>query len=345
MRALVFLVLLGVLNLWHEGTPSGDPFREGRTRILVMIMAGPLGMMLAHRVGILGLVWGWAVFVWAYWGMDSYGWWTLAAPPFFLLVGRDLVRRSQVGVWSALRWSFGIQAVLGILQAWHLIPDLFHDHWRPDGALGTIGQETLLGAFLAPLVPVAFFRWSALEAFTGLLCCFLCSSSMTLAALGGASVVALWKRFGTRPALGLIFVGISCLGLAWMGHRPDSELFSASGRIPVWQAAWIHIPVHPWIGWGPGSWYGLYATWGIEDRTIWGYLHSEPLQLLLELGWPAFALACFAFLVEILDAEADAATIITGLLVNSLGNFPFRVPVTGLLLCLALAMPRRIPRA
>lgn len=342
MRWYAALVSLLVLNCWDDSI-MGDPFRDGRVRIFIWAVAPFLAWVMRPQVGwLLASLWLWAVAVWAYWGMDGYGWQWITYPPLFVLGTRAMVRHGEDMMWKALRVSYWIQACLGVLQWAKIWGDFWPGtHWRPDGALGTIGQETLLGSFLAPLVAVAFFRWSPEEALLGALVCVLCDSSMTMGALGVAAVVALWKRIGIRAAAGLSGVGISCLGLYWALWRVDNSFFNTSGRTPVWETALNFFPEHAWIGWGPGAWAGLYTHWDIPKVLgEWLQLHCEPLDIVFATGWPGLAMAVtWTALTLLKTRNADKAALIAGLVANSLGNATFHYPVTGFLMAFAIALP------
>lgn len=340
----VFLVFALFLNAW-DPTVVGDPFRDGRLRILIMLLAPLFGWIFGKRVGFwLALLWVWSVELWAFWGMDDYGWQAIMFPPLFVFGAKLLVELSEGAAWGAMRISFLAQAALGCAQALKLAPDLFTSHWRPDGAIGTVGQETLLGSFLAPLTVVAFFRWSVPEAVLGLTCCFLCNSSMTLGALGGAAVVALWKRVSLRSALALSALGSSLVALWWAIGPADGSFFNPGARTLVWAHALPFARQHP-LGWGPGSWQGLYpffdlpVAWG-----TWLQLHNEPLQIFFELGWPGLLIAAIWVFGAIFHTRnSDKATLIAGLALNSAGNFTLHAPMTGLLLAFAISLPEKEP--
>lgn len=335
-----FMALMIVLNFWDTGC-MGDPFREGRVRDLVFLAAPMIGWYWSRKIpAFLCAIWVWAVWLWAYWGMDHYGFMTVMLPILFFYFVHTFVRTSVWTVMAALRLSYIFQACLGILQGMHWIGNIYGESWRRVDAVGTVGQETLLGSFLAPLCVVALLKWSRVEFVIGLIACYLCSSSMTMAALGGSLMVYAWKIHGKRVAAAVAASGFALLGGFYLSWSFDNPFFNTSGRSAMWPYAFAAIPEH-WLGWGPGAWAGLYPRWDVPKILgLWPELHSEPIWLQFELGWPAVVLAVLGFTSLMVTTRNNVkAIIVGGLLVNSLGNSTFHYPVSALLMCIALCLP------
>lgn len=336
----VFLAVLIPVNVW-DVTSLGDPFREGRVRDLVFLAAPLIAFIWSHRLpGWICLFWCWSVWLWAYWGMDAYGWAPIALTPLFVFFARALVRLEPRLVMLALRISFSLQAALAIPQFLGWNPTMWIEHGKKYGPIGTIGQETLLGSFLAPLVIVAIWEWTLWEAALGLVVCVICNSTMTVAALGAALVMAVWKRIGPRAAAGVALLGALLSPVGLILKPEDNSFYNTSGRSYVWGVALEKYWDHP-MGWGPGSWEGLYVSWGIpQDKGTWPQLHSEPLTALFETGWLGLAIALLGISLTLRATRNPVkATILGGLFVNSWGNSAFHYPVTAFVFCLALMMP------
>lgn len=337
---LVFLAVMVPVNVW-DVTSLGDPFRDGRVRDLVFLAAPMIAFIWSHRLPAwICMFWCWSVWLWAYWGMDAYGWAPIALTPLFLFFARGLVRLEPRVVMLALRVSYSIQAAMAIPQFLGWNPSMWIEHTKKYGPIGTIGQETLLGSFLAPLVIVALWEWSVAEALLGLVVVALCNSTMSVVALISALVVMVWKRLGLRSAAAL---GALCVLLFPVGlilKPEDNSFYNTSGRAYVWEVAWEKFWAHPW-GWGPGSWAGLYVSWEIpQDKGTWPQLHSEPLSALFETGWIGLGIVLLGVALTLWNTRNPVkATILGGLFMNSIGNSTFHYPVTAFLFALALSMP------
>lgn len=353
LRLWVLVAVSVPIFIWG---PPGDPFRDGKVRWMVICLI-PLVVVAASRKVefFLCVWWGWMTFLWAWWGLDHYALLEILLPPLFVFGAKALVELSEGAVWMALRLSYLTQAALGVAQWAKVAPPIWSDYWRATGAIGTIGQETLLGAFLAPLVCVALWRWTKLEFLLGLVACAGCAlpggvtSSMTVAALGGGMAMALWKRVSFRTGLSFCALGFSCLILAGLLHPHDNSFLNTSGRWPVWVIAWGRILENP-IGWGPGSWSALYPHWNIPSALgTWKQIHSEGMFALFETGFPGLIFALVGISgILVFTRNPCKATIIGALAVNALGNSTLHYPVTAFLAALALALPEpptREPRS
>ena len=343
--AIAWLIVVTTITAWDPGLfghagSTADPFRDGKLRLLVYCLAPVLAWVLSARISpILCVLWAWWVCLWAYMGLDAYGWKEVALPPLFLLGARYVTRLSPVGTERALRACYLVQVLLALTQILGWAPPF--DGIPSTEPMGTMGQFTFLGAFVACLVPYALFRWSAAEAFLGFLAVVSTGSAMSLAALGAATVAVFWKEISVRLAASTAALGLAISGGLWV-TLPDNSFFNTSGRSYVWALAWERIKERPW-GWGPGSWEGLYVFWNVPSvtpRLTWDRLHSDWLQLVFEGGWISGILAALfvaGFLVH--TRSSLRAAIVAGLAVNALGNFPLHFAATAWLLCLGIAFP------
>lgn len=320
----------------------GDPFRDGRLRILVYFGAPMIAWAACSRISpILCVLWVWWAWLWAFMGPDSYGWKEVALPPFFLFAARYVSRLSPAGTLSAVRVCYLFQAALALVQFIGYAPPF--DGIPSSEPMGTMGQFTFLGTFVACLVPYALFRWSQAEAFLGLLAVVCTGSAMSLAALGAATVAVFWKQISFRLAAATTGLGLGAMAILWF-TLPDNSFFNTSGRIFVWRLAWERIKERPW-GWGPGSWEGLYTFWNVPSVTpglVWDRLHSDWMQLVFEGGWISGVMAA-AYIIGLLrwTRSSFRAAVVAGIAVNALGNFPFHFAATAWLFCLAISLPER----
>lgn len=342
MRAIVsWLIVVTTIMAW-DPWGLGDPFRDGRLRILIYIGAPLLAWICCTRISpVLCLLWTWWVCLWAFMGPDHYGWKEVALPPLFVFAARYVAVMSPGGTRSALRLCYLAQVAIALVQVLGYAPPLLTGSSPSTEPMGTLGHFTLLGAFVAALAPYAFMRWSVIEGILGIVAVICTGSAMAAAALGAAFVVVFWKIIGPRLALATGLLGLSGAGLLWAVLPPNS-FFNTSGRSYVWALAWDRIIERP-LGWGPGAWEGLYPFWNVPSVTPhveWTRLHSDWLQLVHEGGWPAGALAAL-FVAGFLFHSRSAlrASVVAAIAVNALGNFPFHFAATAWLFCLAISLP------
>jgi hypothetical protein len=168
---------------------------------------------------------------------------------------------------------------------------------------------------------------------------FLAIVALTVQAL----VAALWfrrlRRWLVAAILVLVAVGVPRL-LAIASATDPSTL----ARVSYLQGGWRGSALRPLLGWGPGS-----TPWtvgrfldprpGVNPASqIVGDLHSLPLQLAYELGFPALLLSAAIVLVFALrrgreargtDSDAVKSAALLGLAggaVFALGSSPLSVP-------------------
>ncbi len=179
--------------------------------------------------------------------------------------------------------------------------------------------------------------------------------ALVLAGLGVGGW-AWWRReervhigFGVGvPAAGLL-LAVFALGprgaLGRFGTLGTDDV-SLTSRIALWRAAGAALMDSPIVGTGPGSWA---AAFGPQERGAHLYevahAHSEPLEMLLELGvvgFAALAVLTYAFLrgvarrIDVVDHDLQTAVGFGALVavlavgIQSFTDFPFRTPGVGI---------------
>lgn len=317
----------------------GDPFRDGRTRILIYLGAPLLALVASRKISpILCVLWTWWVWVFAWYGPDNYAWHAVVIPPFIVFLARWCVILDHRMVIFCLRISFWIQVLIYLAQTMGWSPQLFDAPVTVP--MGTLSQFTLFAAFIAALTPYAFLRWSPLDGMLGIAVVALTGSAMGLGSLGVGFCLIFWKSISRRLALATAGLGGAILGLLW-AVLPDNSFMNSSGRTALWPLVWDFAQQRPY-GWGPGSWEGLYPFWGVPRAVAgqWLEIHSDWLQLRFEGGWPAVVLAA-GYIIGLLYWTRNPlkASVCGAMAVNALANFPFHFTATGFLFCLAMAMP------
>ena len=257
----------------------------------------------------------WAFVVWI--GIGSFlspvsraGWESVLLLPAGLgVVGA--ARRTATEAKDRDRLLSGLALASGLLAAWALTD------WavRREGlAAMPLGHHLLLGWVLVGMFPIGVAR-----ARRGPFGWWLVPLLVLAAALGTGSTLVVaallaqacflprsrrWRR-GALVTVGvLVVVGLALLRFGpW---RPDEV--SVQARVTYWEAGWRGSLERPLSGWGPGAtpWtlaLHLRPVPGVNPPgELVGDLHSVPLELLYETGWPGAVLA-FATLLLWLRAR------------------------------------------
>jgi O-antigen ligase len=187
-------------------------------------------------------------------------------------------------------------------------------------ALSPLGHHTLLGVWIAALLPLALlacrertrWRWLGLAAGLAGSCAVVAGRSLA----GGAALAAeallaavLLARRGRgaadkgKPAGRRLAAGLVLLAIVLAVAQAPRLLRVAGWNDPSARARWVYLRAgwegwreRPWLGWGPGS-VPWTAAWFLAPRpglNPWGEavgeLHSLPVHLAYETG--CLGLAC-----------------------------------------------------
>jgi len=129
--------------------------------------------------------------------------------------------------------------------------------------------------------------------------------------------------------------------------RPTEDTFwkdSIGTRIKIWILAWEKFKAHWLFGHGLGQWQTLaHEEYFIQKstRTWHARAHSEFIQGVVEMGAP-FLVVVTGYFVDIARRLKKHAliplTALVIIVVNSLVNFPFHIPSTGMIAVTWLAI-------
>jgi len=120
---------------------------------------------------------------------------------------------------------------------------------------------------------------------------------ITLAVIGGLTILAMVRRGALVTALGLIFCAAIAFAvvpqkyftrLATIANIEADQTGSAQGRWDDWVLAVGYIKQHPVTGAGLGQ--DLLALNAARGRDTWRSVHNAYLQAAVDLGWPGAAL-------------------------------------------------------
>lgn len=209
------------------------------------------------------------------------------------LLSKHLSRRTFESMTIAAACAHAVIGVLNLRGIYPFLPITVPI--QENFPIGLLGQQTILGPFLAYGFGLCLARsidvwgwankglYAALGAFLFAVA-VLTKSSMTYGSLAAAIVVIALFYWGRLAA----FLGILGTVAALLIARRyfDQSVFWHSGRLEPWLDAISLWRLRPWVGFGIGGWE---SAAGIikEVRHYdfpWSYLHSDPLQGLVELG-------------------------------------------------------------
>lgn len=106
------------------------------------------------------------------------------------------------------------------------------------------------------------------------------------------------------------------------------------GRLKIWKAAWTLWKEHPFLGWGPGAFDGLFHTVkepesGKALRYLMDarYVHNEWFEALVSFGAAGFILIVFFLVWAWRRLPSEKRAILTGSGVNAFFDFTWHTPV------------------
>lgn len=334
LNSLVLLLAFVATNIVYQKV-AGDPFREGKMIVFffAILVAGCVWVSrrfdpwLGAVIGIASAEWAWA-------NGPIYGIVPTVGTLGFLYLGH-VASQNRWTTHLVLRATTWVQVVFCLLQMAHVQTFGSNDPYFYNLITGSMGHPIVMGAWFAAVAPLAWFYWSKAEFVLFAALALWSGSTMAIVALlaGGGYV---WVR--RMPKLWLLAIpGVIVLALGvWL--FPQMEFFSLSGRMLPWKVAYEWILKSPWVGYGPGSWDGLYQQWNVQYARRWNFLHNDWLQLCFELGVPALILAVISVYSILRKASLPYAACMVVLLVNALGNFTFHLSALAFLFVVALGL-------
>jgi len=206
--------------------------------------------------------------------------------------------------------------------------------WFRPGYFGGFGNENFITEFLliaAPFILAGPWPWAAV--FPAAYVIGVNGSRLELVAAGAwFAWVARWWCVLLIPAAGVGY---------WLGDFNMSVAY----RLDAWRAAWAMFLAAPWMGHGLGGFDTQYLAFAAAGQSLVnsdvytpGATHSEPLQLLAELGLVGAALVALVGIMA-WQCRGDRqwpVWVLAAVLGLSLVDFPLQHPGSGLLAAIAL---------
>jgi len=249
-----------------------------------------------------------------------HGWVWLALPfAFFIIVQARNLKANQLKF--VIPVAGALLALIAIYQ-FHMEIETY-GYRAPGTLLDPNSFAGLINLLLLPSVAwlmqekckeYKYLHWITLFLMVGGVCATGSRAGILIMLVGILLLIVVAWRKGVRIQSGLIVMAII---LAWLVESlmfTDGALAqrvhmmnplydpSVSARFLIWDACWKLIQTAPWWGTGLGTFTLLYpqARSVQEVETMGGYVHSDPLQLLLEGGWPLLLLVMLVVLYALL---------------------------------------------
>lgn len=313
--ALGLVVFLTVVALVPDSAVLRPKAHWARTALLA---AGCLTLLAQGLRGRIRLPWPTFMAAALLVPAVAAAWWILGNPASSLLARDELVRlalipaafwiaATSLGSPGARRLYVGalvtlVIPVAALAVAQHLSGSLGLPLDRQERAFSTFGNPVFLGAFLVVTLPVcigvALFsrgreRWLGAAA-----------SGLGLPALLATGSVGSWAALGVALALGATllrptglprgrFLVGAALALALLAAVAPEALLRERAHTLIWRDTWTMVTDRP-AGVGPGQFLIEFPPYASDELliiyprgpSIVNDAHSEPLQLLAELGAP-----------------------------------------------------------
>lgn len=238
-----------------------------------------------------------------------------------LLIGEFLVRAHPINI---LDWPGAAAAGLLIAPSWPMID--------PNNAALVIN---------CALIPLFFYkRWLLTALFAVALLCTYSKAGICAATII-CTVLAVY-RSEDRWWLGAIVASMTCGIVAAVSHIPaTNELWNSTHqRMEIWAVAYQMLSIRPLFGIGLGEFGNVYQFLRTEHGTAGVFAHNDFLQIAIEMGWWSalvFAAMWVSVFLKTCKNNVAAAGVLAAILIQSMLEFQFYVPIVSLLAGLATA--------
>lgn len=249
---------------------------------------------------------------------------------------------TRLFIFRAITLSGSVLAVYAIFQKFNLDPIFsYAPGIDPTHPIGTMGQTTKFGAFIATIAVLAF----AIRDYPAAVLCFIAAlltgSSFTALGLFAGLLINLRRVFGRPITLGTVLLALFG-GYALYSWNPHAHIFTPNGREKVWAAvidAWWNGP--QLLGFGPGAFGELFSVHFQPKELAYGSFkqaHNDYLEIPFAFGWMGivFFLGLFISILRKFytlwwndrygtKVRDGALAGLAALMANALGNFPWQL--------------------
>lgn len=343
MTFLFWLICSGIDYFDIGGDPNAwDFFRMGKIRYAIfaacVVAAWKLRGALTWPVS---LFLSWTVLRWCLENYPSSGVIYIICVPVAVYLGHTFARLGHTKFENMLILVGCFEAAWGLFQAFgHPLLYKIMDANMQGVALGNMGHATMLGPFLAACLAPALWRGRYAASALMILAILYTKSSMSLASLVAVLGVFFWYKHGFFRAINVGFVLIAA-GIGVFLLYPNLEIWSFTGRPPIWEHAIKGIAHRPVFGGGPGYWAAdwvkrvnpnMGALSGTVSALIPDHVHNEYLEFIVEYGLfgAIFMVAAMVqFIIRFKPSWPNA--VCAAIMVNALANFPLHIMPLGII--------------
>lgn len=196
----------------------------------------------------------------------------------------------------------------------------------------------LIPCFWKALCKVKWFRLVTTLFAAALLC--TSSKAGICVGLGTCGALAVYNSEERWPAASVLVALLIALGAA-MTQLPMNDIVTAAHqRLGIWEGAMRVSDTSGFWGIGMGMFSAYYSQLKLESFSSGNWVHNDPFQIAIEMGqWAVlvFLLMYARMYWTTRRGNLPAAAVLTAILVQSMVEFQFYVPVISLLGGLALA--------
>lgn len=346
--------------IWDFISPAGQFMRVGRLKAFLFGTIGVASLKIGKAWSPpLGLFYAYICIIFVQQGMPATSTMEifLITTTFFLIP--ELVKHVRLHTFeNIILITASAHGCIGLLNSIGIYPFLPLNNpayiHEAHPIIGLLGQQTLLAPFLAFALGISLHRFAEAKYATDKLIykvlslfyfivILLAGSVMGYVSL--AAVLWIYLLFYQGEVIAFSVAAVVWLVAAWFALRHGDRLISeAHGRIEPWTDAIRLIKMHPWLGYGVGTWSvaaeKLAQVHGY--KAPWSQLHNEYLQGQFEfgvigmliLGVQALILTARIHFLYLFRSRRLVPYVagLAALMANALGNFPLHVAPHGMLL-------------
>jgi hypothetical protein len=292
-KMMLMIVLLSALNLWAFFKGILKPVKNKWALIFLFYLSlhlifAPKPLLIVNDCSISNFwLWKPLLIIW------------LSAISIFVISSIDFSFGGAITLLKIMAWCGFVMALYVILQRLGL-DQLFvikdtQGYSLPvnPGIGGTLGHPTVVGAFMAMIIPIALYLKKTIKATIIIIAIILTQSQMAI----GAMVVSLGFMYAIRNKrtfilfLSLLFIAGLFIGINKQVQKRIS--FYSSGRLPVWNNIITDLKsplneksknIYPLSGIGLGSFKYVFHLKHPTQKDKFGKAHNEYLELLYNTG-------------------------------------------------------------
>ena len=255
----------------------------------------------------------------------------------YFQLSNDLIDDDINVILNYLRVSCLIQVFLVFLNH-GLDFNIYNPFVMTEKVVGSFGQETLVGAYIAVLAPL-FFEKKRIALVPIIWAIWLTTSAMSVCAFIMALIAYTYVKYLRKKAMVFALASTICIGLAiYVFVLANQTYFDDKGRYILWA-----VLIDNYLSWsiwdiifgrGLGNLYYTASDLCVECKELFTYAHNEYIEILW--AWGLFGMGCFVkfiydiFKIKDLHLKAPLFACVIAILANMFGNFTLHIAPIGL---------------